>query len=58
MVAAVGVEGLCQPLCSYSQLKDGSISLFDIEKYHWLIEELIEHKRKTEEKIALEQNKG
>jgi hypothetical protein len=40
MTAVVGVKDLCPPLCSFSQLKDGSISLLDIEMYHWAIDEL------------------
>jgi hypothetical protein len=45
MTAVIGVDGLCPPLCTYNQLKDGSISLFDIEMYHWALDELIKSRK-------------
>ncbi len=40
MTAALGVEGLCPPLCSYVDLKNGTVSLLDVEMYHWALHEL------------------
>ena len=59
MLAAVGVKDLCLPLCSYADLKNGNISLFDVEKYHWLVEDLLQQRKEMEIKMQLEQrNKG
>jgi hypothetical protein len=45
MTAVLGVEGLCPPLCSYVDLKNGNVSLLDVEIYHWTINELAQARK-------------
>ncbi|MCC3716992.1 hypothetical protein LLE78_12640, partial [Staphylococcus haemolyticus] len=40
MRVCTGIEGVCPPLCTWAQLKDGTISLAEVEQFHFAMEEL------------------
>ena len=42
MTPCVGVEGVCPPLCTWAELKNGTYSLYDVEMFHAAIDELVE----------------
>ena len=48
MTPCTGVEGVCPPLCTWSELKDGTYSLYDVEMFHAAIDELIEMRKKAQ----------
>ena len=50
MTPCIGIEGVCPPLCKWSDLHDGTYSLYDVEIFHATIDELIEMKRKARAK--------
>jgi len=43
MRPCVGVNGLCPPLCTWSQLRDGSVTLADVERFNQAIDEVVEN---------------
>lgn len=44
MRPCVGIPEVCPPLCTWAQLKDGSISLAEVEMFNQTIMELLDHK--------------
>ncbi|WPJ52946.1 hypothetical protein RCIP0055_00030 [Klebsiella phage RCIP0055] len=40
MRVCTGIEGVCPPLCTWAQLKDGTISLAEVEQFHFAMDEL------------------
>lgn len=43
----VGIDGVCPPLGTWKELKDGTYSLADVERYHQMIDELTTVKRQS-----------
>lgn len=39
---------ICPPLCEYHQLKDGTYSLADVERFHIAMDEIIQERRKCQ----------
>ena len=42
MQPCVGVVGACPPLCTWSQLEDGTYSIADVEMFNQTIGDLLE----------------
>lgn len=42
MRPCTGVQGICPPLCTWSQLSDGSLSLADVERFNQAITEMVD----------------
>lgn len=42
MRPCVGIDGLCPPLCKYSDLLDGTYTLADVERFNVTIDELVD----------------
>ena len=40
MAPCVGIPQLCPPLCKYHELKDGTYTLADVERFHQTMIEL------------------
>ncbi|UTC26025.1 tetracycline resistance leader peptide [Phage vB_KsaM-C1] len=40
MRPCVGLNGLCPPLCTWSQLRDGSVTLADVERFNQALTEM------------------
>jgi hypothetical protein len=36
--------GICPPLCTWSQLTDGSLSIADVERFNQAMDELLDQK--------------
>ena len=62
MQPCVGVEGVCPPLCTYKELKDGTYTLEDVMEFHLVMSELVESKneqhRKDEERMKQARSKA
>lgn len=42
MRPCVGIDGLCPPLCRYSDLQDGTYNIADVERFNVTMDELTE----------------
>lgn len=42
MRPCVGIDGLCPPLCRYSDLQDGTYTIADVERFNVTMDELID----------------
>ena len=41
MRPCVGINGICPPLCRYSDLLDGTYSIADVERFNVTMDEII-----------------
>ena len=48
MMVCVGIDGLCPPLCKWSDLSDGTYNLCDVERFTQAMMELIELRKKEQ----------
>lgn len=39
----MGVPNVCPPLCTWAQLKDGTYSMGDVERFNQTIMEMVDH---------------
>lgn len=50
----MGVEGICPPLCTYKELKDGTYNLSDVLLFNMTIEDLVQQKSEAIKKVEMQ----
>lgn len=49
MLPCTGIPGVAPPLCSWAETKDGTVTLADIQRFNYAIDEMYFYKQREDE---------